>query len=154
MKCPFCGDDDTQVKDSRSSEDGTAIRRRRECSNCDNRFTTFERVQLRDINVIKSDGTKEPFKREKLLRSMNLCLQKRPVETAEIETKASEIVRSIESLGETDVTSRKIGEITMKVIASLDPVAYVRYASVYKDFKDVEDFDSFLDDLKIKYKKA
>jgi len=154
MKCPFCGNEETQVKDSRPSEENTVIRRRRECPVCDGRFTTFERVQLRELVVIKSDGRKEPFSREKLLRSLNLCMQKRPVDADILEGVASEIVRKLETSGETEFTSKEIGALTMEKVALLDPVAYVRYASVYKDFRGVEDFNSFLDELKYKYKKA
>ena len=154
MKCPFCANEDTQVKDSRPSEDSSAIRRRRECANCDNRFTTFERIQMRDMIVTKSDGSREPFKREKLVRSLKLRLQKRPVDDDVIEASASNIIRQLESLGESDITSNKIGKITLETISGLDPVAYVRYASVYKDFRDVDDFNVFLDDLDTKYKKV
>ncbi len=152
MKCPFCNNDDSQVKDSRSSEDGAAIRRRRECTQCDSRFTTFERIQLRDLTVIKSNGKRQPFSRDKLLRSMNLCLQKRPVDSEDIERATSEIVRQLETSGEADVASQKIGKIALEMIATLDPVAYVRYASVYEDFRDVEDFNKFLEDFDKKYK--
>ncbi len=152
MKCPFCNNDDSQVKDSRSSEDGCAIRRRRECTQCDSRFTTFERVQLRDLTVVKSDGKRQLFSRDKLLRSMNLCLQKRPVDTEDIERATSEIIRQLETSGEADVASQKIGKIALEMIATLDPVAYVRYASVYEDFRDVEDFNKFLEDFDKKYK--
>jgi len=154
MKCPFCGNEETQVKDSRPSEDNTVIRRRRECPICDARFTTFERVQLREITVIKSDGSREPYSRDKLLRSLNLCMQKRPVSSQILEAVASDITRKLETSGENEFTSKEIGSLTMERIAMLDPVAYVRYASVYKDFKAVEDFNSFLDELKLKYKKA
>ena len=152
MRCPFCSNEDTQVKDSRSSDDASAIRRRRECSKCDERFTTFERVQLRELTVIKSDGTREQFQREKLLRSMRLCLQKRPVEDEIIGLNVNSIVRKLETSSDSDITSRKIGELAMEVISGLDPVAYVRYASVYKDFRAVDDFNTFLEDLEIKYK--
>lgn len=144
MKCPFCGHEDTQVKDSRSTDDGVAIRRRRECAKCDARFTTFERIQLRDLTVIKSDGRKEPFEREKLLRSLKLALQKRPVDTETIERVVSGIVRELELSGENEIPARAIGAQAMKALSSLDPVAYVRYASVYKDFHEVKDFTAFL----------
>ncbi len=152
MKCPFCDNDDSQVKDSRSSEDGSAIRRRRECTKCDSRFTTFERVQLRDLTVIKSNGKREPFSRDKLVRSMHLCLQKRPVDEETVERSASEIIRQLEKGGDADVASQKIGELTLDMIASLDLIAYVRYASVYEDFRDVEDFNKLLKDFDTKYK--
>jgi transcriptional repressor NrdR len=147
MKCPFCGDEDTQVKDSRPTEDAAAIRRRRECVKCDARFTTFERVQLRDMTVIKSDGRKEPFEREKLLRSLKLALQKRPVEEDEIGQAVNGIVRHLEQSGEADIPTTVIGERAMGALAALDPVAYVRYASVYKDFREVGDFNVFLGNL-------
>jgi len=153
MKCPFCDNEDTQVKDSRPSEENSAIRRRRECTKCDARFTTFERVQLRELNITKNDGTKELFKRDKLLRSMKISLQKRLVTEEIIERRASEIIRHLETSGESDIPSTKIGEFVMEVLAELDPVAYIRYASVYKDFREVDDFNNFLDDLDIKYKK-
>ena len=148
MKCPFCTSDDTQVKDSRPAEDSAAIRRRRVCNACEARFTTFERVQLREIIVVKEDGRKELFDREKMLRSLRLPLQKRPVETGEIEKVTNQIVRNIETSGESEITSVRIGEHVMNALSELDPVAYVRYASVYKDFREVSDFNQFLDGLK------
>jgi len=154
MKCPFCGNEETQVKDSRPSEDNTVIRRRRECPVCDARFTTFERVQLREITVIKSDGSREPYSRDKLLRSLHLCMQKRPVSSQVLERVASDITKKLETSGENEFTSKEIGSLTMERVAMLDPVAYVRYASVYKDFRGFDDFDNFLDELKEKYKKA
>jgi transcriptional repressor NrdR len=153
MRCPFCGNDDTQVKDSRPLADAS-IRRRRECSACDARFTTFERVQLRELTAVKNDGRREPFEREKLLRSLKLCLQKRPVDAETIEMKANEIIRHLEALGESEVSTKKIGEFAMKEISTLDPIAYVRYASVYKDFREVNDFNEFLGDLETTFKKA
>jgi transcriptional repressor NrdR len=154
MKCPFCGDINTQVKDSRPTEDDAAIRRRRECPGCEARFTTFERVQLREIVVIKNDGTREPFSRDKLLRSLRLSLQKRPVDTDAIERAANDIVRLLEQSGESDVTTKLIGERAMSALAGLDPVAYVRYASVYKDFREVTDYNKFLANLDSVCKKA
>lgn len=154
MKCPFCGDDDTQVKDSRPTEDSAAIRRRRECVKCDARFTTFERVQLRDMTVIKSDGRREPFEREKLLRSLRLALQKRPVEDDTIGQAVNDIVRHLEQSGEADIPTAVIGEHAMGALSALDPVAYVRYASVYKDFREVSDFNDFLGNLDSVCKKA
>ena len=147
MRCPFCSDTNTQVKDSRPTEDDAAIRRRRECPACSARFTTFERVQLREIVVIKNDGSREPFERDKLLRSLRLSLQKRPVDPDTIERAANDIVRQLEQSGETDITTKFIGEKAMTALAGLDPVAYVRYASVYKDFREVKDYNDFLADL-------
>jgi transcriptional repressor NrdR len=147
MRCPFCSDTNTQVKDSRPTEDDAAIRRRRECPGCNARFTTFERVQLREIVVIKNDGSREPFERDKLLRSLRLSLQKRPVDPDAIERAANDIVRQLEQSGETDITTKFIGEKAMAALATLDPVAYVRYASVYKDFREVKDYNDFLADL-------
>lgn len=150
MRCPFCSHDDTQVKDSRPSEDNAAIRRRRECAHCDARFTTFERVQLRELTVVKVDGRKESFERDKLMRSLKLALRRRPVESEVIERVASDIVRQLELSGDSDVTTKTIGEYAMKALAGIDPVAYVRYASVYKNFHEVEDYTDFLKN----YKKA
>ncbi len=151
MKCPFCGHEDTQVKDSRPSEDSVAIRRRRECTHCDARFTTFERVQLRELTVVKNDGRREPFERDKLARSLKLALQKRPVDAETVERAVSEIVRHLEVLGDADIPTQTIGEFAMKALSELDPVAYVRYASVYKNFHEVNDFNAFLEK---NYKKA
>jgi transcriptional repressor NrdR len=148
MRCPFCGHDDTQVKDSRPTEDNAAIRRRRMCPNCAARFTTFERAQLRDITVIKSDGEKEPFERDKLMRSLRIALNKRPVDADRIEQVVNSIVRQLESLGESEVTTSKIGELVMETLRTLDHVAYVRYASVYRDFRSPGDFNEFVDTLK------
>jgi transcriptional repressor NrdR len=148
MRCPFCGNDDTQVKDSRPTEDNSAIRRRRICSQCGARFTTFERVQLRELTVVKSNGDREPFDREKLLRSMRIALRKRPVEGEKIERIVNSIVRQLESAGDTDVPSKQVGEMAMQALAALDQVGYVRYASVYRDFREAKDFDEFLDRLR------
>lgn len=148
MRCPFCGNDDTQVKDSRPTEDNSAIRRRRFCPACGARFTTFERVQLRELTVIKSSGQREPFDREKLLRSMRIALRKRPVDADRIDRVVNSIVRQLESSGETEIPSKQIGEMIMIHLASLDTVAYVRYASVYKDFREVADFNQFVETLK------
>jgi transcriptional repressor NrdR len=148
MRCPFCGAEDTQVKDSRPTEDNAAIRRRRFCVNCDARFTTFERVQLREMIVVKSNGDKQPFEREKLLRSMKIALRKRPVDDERIEQIANSVVRQLESLGEGEVSTAKIGEHVMDTLRKLDHVAYVRYASVYKDFRSPGDFEDFVDTLK------
>ncbi len=153
MHCPFCAHEDSQVKDSRPSEDGASIRRRRECSECGARFTTFERVQLRDLVVVKTarDGEterKEGFDRDKLVRSMKIALRKRPVTPEQIEKSASSIVRQLESMGEQEIRSGQIGELVMQALARLDTVAYVRYASVYMAFSGPGDFNSFLDQLK------
>ncbi len=144
MRCPFCSSEDTQVKDSRQAEDGSAVRRRRLCSKCGARFTTFERVQLRPLMVIKSDGTKVPFEREKLMRSLQIALQKRPIDDDRIEQMASGIVRQLESSGNSEVPSKHIGELVMEGLAELDKIAYVRYASVYRDFRAAEDFGEFI----------
>lgn len=148
MRCPFCGHDDTQVKDSRPTEDNAAIRRRRFCGECDARFTTFERVQLRELTVIKTDGDKEPFERDKLVRSMKIALRKRPVDDERIEQLVNGLVRQLESLGDTEITTAKIGELVMESLRTLDHVAYVRYASVYRDFRSAGDFNEFVDTLK------
>lgn len=144
MRCPFCGFDDTQVKDSRASESNTAIRRRRNCPNCGGRFTTFERVQLRDLIVIKSDQSHEPLEREKIVRSMQVALRKRPMDAERLEHVVNGIVRRLESCGENEITSKFIGEMVMDALATLDQVAYVRFASVYRDFAEVKDFQEFL----------
>ena len=144
MKCPFCSNDDTQVKDSRSTEDNSAIRRRRFCAACGARFTTFERIQLRELTVVKKSGKKVPFARDKLERSVQIALRKRPVDSDRVERMLSGIVRRVESLGETEVSSDVIGEIVMEGLQSIDPVAYVRFASVYKNFREAKDFEEFL----------
>lgn len=144
MRCPFCGNLDTQVKDSRPSEDGAAIRRRRSCPQCGGRFTTFERVQLRELMVLKRSGRRLPFAREKLERSVSIALRKRPVESDRIDQMISGIVRQLESLGETEIPSSVIGEMVMKALKNVDEVGYVRYASVYRDFRETQDFASFL----------
>jgi transcriptional repressor NrdR len=148
MRCPFCNSDDTQVKDSRPTEDNSSIRRRRFCSECGARFTTFERVQLRDMVVIKNGDRRQPFDRDKVIRSMQVALRKRPVETEQIEKSVNAIVRQLETMGETEIPSFQIGELVMRALAQLDVVAYIRYASVYKDFRKPQDFDSFLKELK------
>jgi transcriptional repressor NrdR len=147
MRCPFCGSEETQVKDSRPAEDNSTIRRRRSCPECEERFTTFERIQLRELTVIKSDGKRQIFDRDKIIKSMQVALRKRPVNMDQIETAANAIVRDLESSGESEIISRQIGEAVMKALAQLDTVAYIRYASVYKDFRDSADFDDFLLDL-------
>ena len=147
MRCPYCGNDDTQVKDSRPTEDSGAIRRRRVCNGCGGRFTTFERVQLRDLTVVKKSGRKVPFDREKLARSVYTALRKRAVETDRIERMISGIVRQLESLGDVEVTSDQIGEYVMDGLKGLDDVAFVRFASVYKNFSAADDFRNFLAEL-------
>jgi len=149
MRCPFCSSEETQVKDSRPAEDSSAIRRRRACAGCGARFTTFERVQLRDMVVLKADDKTEAFDRNKLIRSMRLALQKRPVEAEEIEKMTNAIVRQLESLGEQEINSQQIGELVMKALARMDKVGYIRYASVYKDFNDPKDFNEFLEELEM-----
>lgn len=148
MRCPFCGNVDTQVKDSRPAEDNVAIRRRRFCPACAGRFTTYERVQLRDLVVIKSNGKREDFDRDKLSRSIRIAMQKRPVEMERIDQMITGIVRRLESSGETDVQSKTIGEIVMETLSRIDNVAYVRFASVYKNFQDAGDFDKFVAELR------
>ena len=141
MRCPFCGNDDTQVKDFRPTDDNSAIRRRRQCPNCGARFTTFERVQLRELVVVKSNGQREPFDREKLLRSIQISLRKRPVEQERVERMVNGIVRRLESSGESEIPTNAIGEVVMDALASLDKVAYVRFASVYRNFREAKDFE-------------
>ena len=147
MRCPFCGNVDTQVKDSRPAEDHVAIRRRRFCPACGGRFTTYERVQLRDLVVIKSSGRREEFDRSKLERSVRISLQKRPVEPERMDQMISGIVRRLESMGETDIPSGTIGEIVMESLARIDTVAYVRFASVYRSFQDLSEFQDELNRL-------
>jgi transcriptional repressor NrdR len=144
MRCPFCGHDESQVKDSRPSEDGAAIRRRRMCPACEGRFTTFERVQLRELTILKRSGRRAPFDRDKLARSVAIAIRKRPVEPDRVERMISVIVRKLESMGETELPSSTIGELVMKELKQLDDVAYVRYASVYRDFRETQDFARFL----------
>ena len=148
MRCPFCGNLDTQVKDSRPAEDHVAIRRRRLCPECTGRFTTYERVQLRDLTVVKSTGRREPFDRDKLARSIRIAMQKRPVEPERVDQMITGIVRRLESLGDADVPSSTIGEIVMEALARIDTVAYVRFASVYKNFQQAGDFESFVNELR------
>ena len=145
MRCPFCGFEDTQVKDSRPTDDRSAIRRRRFCTNCAARFTTFERVQLRELTVVKKNGQREPFDREKLARSIYTATRKRPIEPERIERVINSIVRQLESSGETDVSTDQIGELVMEALAALDQVAYVRFASVYRDFREAKDFGEFVE---------
>ena len=147
MRCPFCGHEDTQVKDSRPAEDSATIRRRRQCPNCGARFTTFERVQLRELTVVKSSGQRESFDRDKLSRSMQISLRKRPVEPDRVERAVNGIVRRLESLGETEIPTKMIGEMVMDALANLDQVAYVRFASVYRNFREAKDFEDFVGKL-------
>jgi transcriptional repressor NrdR len=146
LRCPFCGNPETQVKDSRPSDDGASIRRRRNCASCGGRFTTFERVQLRELMVLKRSGRRSPFDREKLERSISTALRKRPVDPERMDRMVSGIVRQLESLGETEIASQVIGDLVMKALKSVDEVAYVRYASVYRDFRETSDFAKFLGD--------
>lgn len=148
MRCPFCGCEDTQVKDSRPSEDNAAIRRRRSCPDCDARFTTFERVQLRELIVVKNDGTKKPFDRDKLARSMRIALRKRPIEEEKLEQVINNLVRQMETTGDGEMTTKEIGGLVMETLRRLDHVAYVRYASVYRDFRSPADFNEFVETLK------
>ncbi len=147
MRCPFCGNADTQVKDSRSTEDSSAIRRRRVCADCGGRFTTFERVQLRELSVLKRSGRRTPFDRDKLARSVAVALRKRPVESERIERMVSGIVRQLESLGESEIKSEQIGALVMEGLRNLDDVAYVRFASVYKNFHEAKDFENLIGEL-------
>lgn len=148
MRCPFCGNIDTQVKDSRPAEDHASIRRRRFCPACGGRFTTYERVQLRDLVVVKKNGKREAFDRHKLERSIRIALQKRPVEPERIDQMVSGIVRRLESSGDTDVASDAVGQIVMESLARIDTVAYVRFASVYKNFQAADDFEDFVSELR------
>ena len=148
MRCPFCGNTDTQVKDSRPAEDHAAIRRRRLCPSCGGRFTTYERVQLRDLVVIKKNGKREDFDRDKLARSIRMAMQKRPVEADRVEQMISGIVRRLESMGDSDIDSDQIGAIVMDTLARIDTVAYVRFASVYKNFQAADDFEEFVSELR------
>lgn len=150
MRCPYCGSEDTQVKDSRPAEDGAAIRRRRICPDCGGRFTTFERVQLRELMVAKKTGRKAPFDRDKLLKSFEIALRKRPVDRDRIERAVSGIVRRLESSGETEISSEEIGLQVLEALKALDDVAFVRYASVYRDFSHVDDFEKILAEVAAK----
>jgi transcriptional repressor NrdR len=143
MRCPFCAHEDSQVKDSRPTEDAAAIRRRRQCEGCGARFTTFERVQLRDLTVVKADGKRETFDREKLARSIILACRKRPVDAGKVDQLVSGIQRQLETLGEGDVTTSQIGKLAMEGLKRLDSVAYIRFASVYQEFTDPRDFEEF-----------
>lgn len=143
MRCPFCGHEDSQVKDSRPTDDGAAIRRRRQCEGCAARFTTFERIQLRELYVLKSEDKREPFDREKLLRSVSIAARKRPIDPVRLEKLVSSIQRQLETQGENETPSKRIGELVMEGLKSMDSVAYIRFASVYKDFREAKDFEEF-----------
>lgn len=147
MRCPYCGSTNTQVKDSRPSEDHTAIRRRRVCSDCSGRFTTFERIQLRELSVLKKTGRRVPFDRDKLMRSLQIALRKRSVDPERVERMVSGIVRRLENMGEGDIKSETIGRLVMEGLKGLDDVAYVRFASVYKNFREARDFEALLGEL-------
>ena len=150
MRCPFCSNEDTQVKDSRPTEDNTSIRRRRICDQCGSRFTTFERIQLRDLVVVKTRGQKENFDRDKMFRSLSLALRKRSIDNEKIEKIVNAIVRKLENSGETEIKSNIIGQYIMEALMHLDQVAYVRFASVYKNFREAKDFEDFLGNLEDK----
>lgn len=144
MRCPFCGHEESQVKDSRPTEDNTAIRRRRFCPGCGARFTTFERVQLRELTIIKKNGARTPFDRDKLARSIMVATRKRPVDPERVERMINGLVRRLESMGEPEIKSDQVGEMVMEALANLDPVAYVRFASVYRNFREAKDFEDFV----------
>ena len=148
MRCPFCSNEETQVKDSRPTEDGTAIRRRRYCPDCSGRFTTFERVQLRELMVLKKSGRRVPFDRDKLMRSVQIACRKRPVDPERVERMVNGVVRQLESMGEGEVPSQKIGELVMEGLKGLDDVAFVRFASVYRDFRGATEFGALVAELK------
>jgi transcriptional repressor NrdR len=148
LRCPFCGHEDSQVKDSRPTDDGAAIRRRRQCEDCAARFTTFERIQLRELTVIKSEGRRENFEREKLERSVTIACRKRPIDPPRIERLVTGIQRQLETLGESEIPSARIGEMVMDALQGLDSVAYIRFASVYKDFTEARDFEEFAGTVK------
>ncbi len=149
MRCPFCGHDDSQVKDSRPTEDGAAIRRRRFCAACGSRWTTFERVQIRDMMVLKSDGKKQLFDRDKLIRSIRIAVRKRPVDEEQVERIVTSIQRRLETMGESEIPSSHIGELVMEALAGIDQVAYVRFASVYRNFREAKDFEEFVGQLSV-----
>ena len=147
MRCPYCTNTDTQVKDSRPTEDNTVIRRRRICQDCGGRFTTFERIQLRELTIVKNSGRKVPFDRDKLMRSVQIALRKRPVEPDRVERMVSGIVRRLENLGEAEIPAKVIGELVMEGLYALDQVVYVRFASVYRNFREAKDFEAFLGEM-------
>jgi transcriptional repressor NrdR len=148
LRCPFCAHDYSQVKDSRPTEDGAAIRRRRQCESCGARFTTFERIQLRELTIVKSEGRKEPFERDKLAHSVAIACRKRPIEQARIDQMVSGIQRQLETMGDAEIDARQIGALVMEGLKSLDSVAYIRFASVYKDFAEAKDFEEFAGSVK------
>lgn len=147
MRCPFCGNLDTQVKDSRVTDDGSSIRRRRECGECASRFTTFERVQLRELIIVKKNGEKTMFDRDKLARSIQIAVRKRPITQERVEKVVNSIQRRLESSGETEINSSVVGEYVMEALSTLDHIAYIRFASVYRDFKEVKDFEDFVETI-------
>ncbi len=147
MRCPFCGHEASQVKDSRPTEDGAAIRRRRQCEACAARFTTFERIQLRELTVLKSEDKREPFDRDKLIRSVSLACRKRPIDANQVEKLVSGIQRQLETLGDPEIPSQRIGEMVMEGLKHLDSVAYIRFASVYRDFREAKDFEEFASNI-------
>ena len=147
MRCPYCMNSDTQVKDSRPTEENTVIRRRRVCADCGGRFTTFERIQLRELTIVKNTGRKVPFERDKLMRSVQVALRKRPVDAERIERMVSGIVRRLENLGESEIPAKMLGELVMEGLYGLDQVAYVRFASVYRNFREAKDFEEFLGEM-------
>ncbi|HCQ82018.1 MAG: transcriptional repressor NrdR [PS1 clade bacterium] len=149
MRCPYCMNADTQVKDSRPTEENTVIRRRRVCPDCGGRFTTFERIQLRELTIVKNTGRKVPFERDKLMRSVQVALRKRPVEPERIERMVSGIVRRLENFGESEIPAKLVGELVMEGLYALDQVAYVRFASVYRNFREAKDFEEFLGEMSI-----
>lgn len=148
MKCPFCSHDDSQVKDSRPTDDGAAIRRRRQCEGCGARFTTFERIQLRELTIVKGDGRREPFEREKLERSIAIACRKRPIEAGRADRLVSAIQRQIETSGESEIAAKEVGRMVMDGLKALDSVAYIRFASVYRDFSEARDFEEFASNVK------
>jgi transcriptional repressor NrdR len=147
MRCPFCSHEDSQVKDSRPTEDASAIRRRRQCPACGGRFTTFERIQLRELTIVKKSGKREIFERDKLARSIEIACRKRPIAPERIERMVSGVVRQLESLGESEIDAGAVGELVMEGLQALDPVAYIRFASVYRDFREARDFETFVGSL-------
>lgn len=148
MKCPFCGHPDTQVKDSRPSEDGSSIRRRRYCTECDSRFTTFERVMINELTVVKTNGQRRPLDRDKIYRSISIATRKRPVSAEAVEDLVNKIMRKLETSGEVEIPSSQIGGMVMEGLHSLDKVAYIRYASVYRNFREAKDFEEFVESLR------
>lgn len=147
MRCPFCGNEDSQVKDSRPTEDSSAIRRRRQCPGCGGRFTTFERIQLRDLVIVKKSGKREVFDREKLARSIEIACRKRPLDADRIDRMVNGVVRRLESTGDAEIDVGRVGEMVMEGLQALDPVAYIRFASVYKNFREAKDFETFVGGL-------